>query len=80
DVETLRQETTAFLRSQNLAFPTFADVDGKTREAVAQVAGFDGYPTTILLDKQGIIRRVWVGYSPGIEKQMEAAVRVYLEP
>ncbi|GAB6164381.1 hypothetical protein JCM19992_03810 [Thermostilla marina] len=79
DVETLRQETTAFLQSQQLSFPTFADVNGKTRAAVAQTAGFDGYPTTILLDGQGIIRRVWVGYSPGVEKQMEAAIRVYLE-
>ncbi len=29
------------------------------------------FPTTILFDNQKVIRAVWVGYTPGLEKQME---------
>jgi hypothetical protein len=35
---------------------------------------FDGYPTTVVLDRDGTIRGVWVGYEPGTEKKMERLV------
>ena len=38
------------------------------------------FPTTILIDNQQIIRAVWVGYTPGLEKQIEAKVQEQLKP
>ena len=36
--------------------------------------GFQGYPTTLVLDRQGIIRGMWVGYQRGYEQQIEKLV------
>ncbi len=38
------------------------------------------FPTTILFDDQKVIRAVWVGYTPGIEKQVEAKTQELLKP
>lgn len=38
------------------------------------------FPTTILFDSQKVIRAVWVGYTPGMEKQMEAKAQELLKP
>jgi hypothetical protein len=37
------------------------------------MGGF-GYPTTVLLDRAGIIRALWIGYESGYENQMEQLV------
>lgn len=36
------------------------------------------FPTTILIDNQKIIRAVWVGYTPGLEKQIEEKTKALL--
>ena len=41
--------------------------------SLVDMDGF-GYPTTVLLDRSGIIRAVWVGYIPGSEREMETVV------
>ena len=38
------------------------------------------FPTTILFDSNKVIRAVWVGYTPGLEKQIEAKVQEQLKP
>ena len=38
------------------------------------------FPTTILFDSNKVIRAVWVGYTLGLEKQMEAKVEELLKP
>lgn len=78
-VDELREATQAFLDQRNSHLPTYWDPEQKTRLAVAQTVGFDGYPTTILLDKQGLIRRVWTGYTPGVEDQMHRAIVKFLK-
>ena len=40
---------------------------------------FEGYPTTLLLDRRGVIRAVWVGYRPGLETEMERHISMLLE-
>ncbi len=60
DVDGLRRETSVLLKKMDLAMPTYADPDEVTREAVDRVAGFEGYPTTLVLDRRGIIRGIWV--------------------
>ncbi len=71
NVEMLRRETDLFLRANKLDLNTYADPDGASRLGVDRVAGFQGYPTTVLLDRQGVIRGFWVGYRRGEERQIE---------
>jgi thiol-disulfide isomerase/thioredoxin len=75
-VAALRQETGAFLRSRGVSMPTYFDAEGASRQAVGLVIGKPaiGYPTTLLLDRGGIIRAVWPGYFPGAERQMQQLV------
>jgi len=71
DIADLRENTAALLEKMNLALPTYADPGGLSRSAVDQAAGLEGYPTTLIIDRLGQIRRVWDGYRPGSEKEME---------
>lgn len=71
----LRAETEAFLRQHQLQLPVFADPQMTTRETAHALGAFDGYPTTIVLDRQGIVRAVWIGYYPGAERRLERLVR-----
>ncbi len=72
DVADLRSKTEAFMRQRAATFPTYVDLEGANRKMLMSVTGADGfgYPTTVLLDRQGIIRALWLGYEPGYEQQM----------
>lgn len=80
DLAELTEETTAFLRQQEFEVPTYADPEAITRIAVQEVLGGTSfsYPTTLVLDKSGVIRGVWVGYMPGEEVEVEALVEKLL--
>jgi thiol-disulfide isomerase/thioredoxin len=71
DLESLREETTALLKRLDLDLPTYCDPGSKTLAAAGQVVDVQYFPTTLLLDRHGVIRAIWVGYEPGTEKQME---------
>ncbi len=73
-LEPLRDETAQFLARVKSDLPTYADQDAITRQKLTDLIQFDGYPTTVVLDREGTIRGVWVGYEPGTEKQMEGLV------
>lgn len=75
NVDALRDSTEAFLVQQSLNFVTYADPELVTRKAVDRVIGFSGYPTTILMDENGVIRAVWQGYWRGLESEIERAIR-----
>lgn len=70
----LRNDTNRLLDENNLTLNTYADPSGVSRKAVDKAIGFDGYPTTLVLDRLGQISGVWVGYSPGIEHEIEHRV------
>ncbi len=72
--EPLRQATEQFLESRNFHVPTYWDPSSITRGAVAQTIGFNSYPTTLLIDGEGFVRKYWRGYSPGTEDEMLRAV------
>jgi len=74
DLIRLRNDTEDFLAEQGAAMPIYADPGGTTRTAAARLDAFSGYPGTILLDRTGTIRGVWVGYFPGVEQKMEQLV------
>jgi thiol-disulfide isomerase/thioredoxin len=75
----LRDETIAFLQGYKLDLATYWDPGTYTRFGVEMAAGFSGYPTTIVLDRHGIIRGLWVGYRRGDERQIERCVAEQLD-
>ena len=75
DLEKLRYKTNFFLQQFNVEMPIYADPDLISHNAV----GLEGYPTTLIIDRRGAIRRVWTGYMPGYEVEMEELVSKLLE-
>ncbi len=65
-LDELRAETAAFLGSQRVDHPTYYDPGystphpgDSTRESLEHFGAFNGYPTTVVLDHDGVIRGVW---------------------
>jgi thiol-disulfide isomerase/thioredoxin len=79
DLDELRAETEVYLERAKLAIPAYADLQMVTRNAFDSVGQLQGYPTTFLLDRQGVIRYVWLGAQPGIEEQLQAIIPELLE-
>jgi len=75
-VESDVKELFAALKIDGL--PVWYDENGVTAGAVQTAVGFEGFPTTLLLDKSGGIRKTWTGYTTGIEKQMEELIDLLL--
>ena len=74
-----RDQTGEFMRQHVVGMPTYNDPEGANRQALAMLLGRPaiGFPTTVLLDRTGIIRAIWQGYSPGAEEQMQQLVSIY---
>jgi thiol-disulfide isomerase/thioredoxin len=78
DLEEIRSSTAALLANQGFDMPTYLDPDFQTRRAVDQAVGFQGYPTTLLLDRQGYIRRIWVGFDRRLPHELTRLVQQLL--
>lgn len=76
DVDLVREETEKFLKAHGTTMPTYVDAEGATRRVLASLLGDEsiGYPTTVLIDADGVVQGVWQGYSPGVERSMERLV------
>ncbi len=63
DLEELRQETQDFLASINPKAEIYSDRTAYTRVQLARMMASQGlgYPTTLVIDRGGIIREAWVG-------------------
>ncbi len=79
DVQSLQEDTAALLKRLGLDLPTYYDPDGATQSALANLVNLEGFPTTLLLDRHGVIRAVWVGYRPGVETEMERYISTLLD-
>lgn len=80
DVQLLHDETTATLKQMGINMPTYRDPNYATQEALMKLIVSEGYyPTTVLLDRRGVIRAVWLGYRPGREIEMERYVNKILD-
>ncbi len=67
----LRELTAAFLQSRGAPFPAYADQDGASRQAMVVSLGVEmAYPTTLVLDRKGVIRGFWQGYLPRAGDEM----------
>ncbi len=74
DLAELEANTAAFLEAAELDLATYADPERTTRQAFAQVADLKGYPTSFLLDRDGVIRAIWEGYAPGLVEEIQERV------
>jgi peroxiredoxin len=79
DYRTLRRDTRAVIEQEHLDLPTYADPGGVSRSAAQQAVGLSGYPLTLLLDRAGRIRKVWTGFQPGVETEMQQLITRLLE-
>jgi thiol-disulfide isomerase/thioredoxin len=80
DVQSLREDTESLLKRLHLDLPTYYDRQLETRTAIDRLTRENGYyPLTVLLDRRGVIRAVWVGYRPGAETEMERYIDMVLE-
>ncbi|MCA9154909.1 MAG: TlpA family protein disulfide reductase [Pirellulaceae bacterium] len=72
DTSRLQSDTAAYLEHQNVDFPVYSDIQGISRWALLQAGRSDSFafPTTVVLDRQGVIQGVWVGYASGYEQGM----------
>ncbi len=78
DVAELRRETAEFARQQGIEFPIYHDPNGYSRAALTQsagLAGFDGYPTSVVLDRGQVIGGFWAGYGAGMEEDLAEVVQ-----
>lgn len=76
----LEAQTSTFLKQQGVELPVHRDRELASGRALLELnndKGF-GFPTTVLLDQQGVIRGLWVGYHPGVVKQMRKQVDALL--
>ncbi len=67
DLEELREKTEEFLASYSFPYPTYCDPTAMTRQQLALISpgGSFGYPTTIVVDRRGIIVHAVTGYREG---------------
>lgn len=76
----LAQETEQFLKQYRAEFPTYRDPAAATQKALLQgpLRGELGYPATLLVDREAKIRGLWLGYYPGVERQIREAIAALL--
>lgn len=79
DVESLRMETSRLLERLNLDLPTYYDPHSATLNSLSGTINFSGFPTTILVDRRGVIRAVWIGFRPGVETEIERYIGQLLD-
>lgn len=75
--DVLKEPTEQYLMSENFELPVHFDPEGMSVRAmgVDLERPFFNFPTTVLLDRNGVIRQFWEGYRPGLEQEMERKIR-----
>ena len=68
------EQAAVFAERHQMRYPVVVDKDGDTSRAY----NITGLPTMILVDKKGVVRDVFVGFDPGGDARLEAAVKKLL--
>lgn len=73
DRQSLAEETEDLLKRLKVELPTYYDPGNRTYAAMQHLLGMkqSAFPLSVLVDQQGLIKAVWVGYRPGLESEME---------
>ncbi|MBN1393748.1 MAG: TlpA family protein disulfide reductase [Pirellulales bacterium] len=80
DVESLREETASLLEQLGIDLPTYFDPDSAAESyKLGGRIDIQDYPTTLLFDRDGVIRAEWIGYRRGAETEMERYIGVLLD-
>jgi hypothetical protein len=58
----------AVISQMNIKYPTLKN------NGIHEEYADSGYPTFVLIDQQGIVRRIYVGYSPTLRAELEAEI------
>jgi thiol-disulfide isomerase/thioredoxin len=74
NIDVLHRDTTEVLDQLKLDLPTYCDPTGRTLAA----SGLTGFPTNVLLDRRGVVRKIWIGYAPSVITEMEAEIEQLL--
>lgn len=79
--EVLRSQTLKFLERKKFDVVVHADPAGATRMAVAEMNGdqWIAYPSTLLVGPDGVVRAMWVGYSPTVIRQQRREIAKLLK-
>jgi hypothetical protein len=77
----LLESTKAFLKQQRADFATFRDPASRSQMALARDAQLRGtaFPMSVVLDREGVIRGLWIGYQHGLERQIRQVIEDALE-
>lgn len=67
-------EMKEFLEKNAVSFPLVRDVD----HAIAQDSGIAGMPTSVLVDRAGVIRHIQTGFGRGSEEKLRLQVEALL--
>ncbi len=80
DLPELRQRTANFTSKFDTPVPTYADPAAMTRSGVGllQSGGTFSYPTTLLVDRDGLIVEAVVGAAPGSMQELAEKIRARL--
>lgn len=78
----LRDRTQAFLTERNATIVTYKDPHAAEQRRLAETAQLPslGYPLSVVIDRRGIIRGLWLGYQPGDELAMRGVIDQALTP
>lgn len=69
-----KSQIETFLKKKGLDIPVALDVQA----AVGESFGVSGLPHSVLIDKKGVVRKVHVGFGPGMEKMLEKEIEELL--
>lgn len=71
---TLRHRARTLLNRQGIELPIHADLNGTSRAAIGELTGRSSYPTTLVIDRLGRIRGVWIGFGPDEQAAVEQTI------
>ena len=75
----LRAATEAYLKQRDVDMPVYIDPDTIAYQTIILAAGArGGIPLTLAVDRNGVIRGIWEGYSPGTETEVEGLIESLL--
>jgi thiol-disulfide isomerase/thioredoxin len=78
--EQIGPETAEFLEEHQATFATYRDPHQKFAMHLLETAKLDDFvfPTSLVVDRHGVIRGIWAGYTPGDEREIQRLIETLL--
>jgi len=64
------EEVKSYVKLKNIQSIVLLDVDG----SVGQAYRSDSIPMQVLVDQQGVVRHIQIGYAPSVQQQLRAEI------